>query len=104
MRQLSLWGVILGTGIAFAQPPQPTLPTNPKPQPSGARPTMPQPPGPLAGQPAPTAPSSPTEPQLAGRSLNDWIGELRDPDTSVRVLAIQAVGLYGEQARKALPT
>jgi len=77
MRQLSLVVALVGSGLAWGQPP---------PAPGGQ----------------PLQPGTPT-PNLNGRPLADWLKDLKDNDVSVRVAAIQAVTFYGDRARAALP-
>ncbi|HEX4592250.1 MAG TPA: HEAT repeat domain-containing protein [Gemmataceae bacterium] len=61
-------------------------------------------------QPSATAPKDMTVPnstaypsEVGGRSLEEWIKEIDNPDPSVREQAIQTVLLFGPSATKAIP-
>jgi HEAT repeat protein len=59
----------------------------------------------IAAAAANAAPSAVNYPsQIAGKSLDQWIKEIDDPDPSHRVLAIQTVVGFGPNAKRAIPS
>lgn len=51
----------------------------------------------------PVKPQANANPEIAGKSLDQWIKEIEDRDPSVREHAIKMVALLGPQARRAIP-
>lgn len=61
-------------------------------------------------QTTPTEPPKPTmekpkwPTEVGGESLDDWIKKLKDSDPSVRDMAIRVIPMFGDPAKKAIPT
>lgn len=61
--------------------------------------------GTVRAQPGPVTPSSSAAipSQIAGKTLDEWVKQIDNPDPSVREQAIRTVVLFGPSARRAIP-
>jgi HEAT repeat protein len=59
--------------------------------------------GPQADRPSPSISTPPAIMEVGGKTLSQWMADLKHPDPSVRTQAIMSVVLFGETAQDAVP-
>ncbi|MCZ2340790.1 MAG: hypothetical protein LC104_03220 [Bacteroidales bacterium] len=92
---------VANSGASESEPPSqptPTTPETPKPEP--AKPDAPKP-EPAKPDAAPPKPEKPFEwpKDVNGKNLGEWVAEFRDPDPTVREIAVRVIPAFGPAAR-----
>jgi HEAT repeat protein len=94
----------LPTAVTAPMPETPSVPSSvPEPAPVPPKPVEPKPAVPPGEPEKPKEPEKPFEwpKDVNGKNLQEWIEELRNPDPSLREVAVRVLPAFGPEARKA---